>query len=133
MFRFHEKGGKEHIVPAHHNAEEYMEAYLSGVGLRQERKDPLFQSLDRAGELTGKRLHRARVWDMIKRRAKAAGLPETACCHTFRATGITAYLNNGGSLENARAIAAHESSQTTRLYDRTSDELTLDEIERIII
>ena len=70
---------------------------------------------------------------MIKRGAKAAGLPETACCHTFRATGITAYLNNGGTLEKARAIAAHESSQTTRLYDRTSDELTLDEIERIII
>ena len=70
---------------------------------------------------------------MIKRRARAAGLPETACCHTFRATGITAYLSNGGTLEKARQIAAHESSQTTRLYDRTSDELTLDEIERIII
>ena len=70
---------------------------------------------------------------MIRRRTKAAGLPETACCHTFRATDITAYLNNGGSLENARAIAAHESSQTTRLYDRTADKITLDEVERIVI
>ncbi len=133
MFRFHEKGGKEHIVPAHHNAEEYVEAYLSCVGLRQQKKDPLFQSVDRSGELTGKRLHRAGVWDMIKRRVKAIGLPETACCHTFRATGITAYLNNGGTLENARAIAAHESSQTTRLYDRTGEKITLDEVERIVI
>ena len=133
MFRFHEKGGKEHVVPAHHHAEEYLEAYLEATALRQQKKDPLFQSVDRGGELTGTRLHRKRVWDMIKRRAKAAGLPETACCHTFRATGITAYLSNGGTLEKARQIAAHESSQTTRLYDRTSDELTLDEIERIVI
>ena len=54
-------------------------------------------------------------------------------CHSFRATGITNYLSNGGSLEDARAIAAHESSQTTRLYDRTGDSITLDEIERITV
>ena len=55
------------------------------------------------------------------------------CCHTFRATGITAYLENGGTIENAQAIAAHESPRTTKLYDRTSDEITLDEVERIAI
>lgn len=70
---------------------------------------------------------------MIKRRAKAAGLPDRICCHTFRATGITAYLEAGGTIENAQAIAAHESPRTTKLYDRTNDELTLDEIERIMI
>jgi integrase/recombinase XerD len=70
---------------------------------------------------------------MIKRRAKAAGLPENVCCHTFRAIGITAYLENGGTIENAPAIAAHEAPRTTKLYDRTIDELTLDEIERIAI
>lgn len=70
---------------------------------------------------------------MIKRRAKAAGLPASTSCHTFRATGITAYLENGGTIENAQAIAAHESPQTTKLYDRTSDEITLDEVERIAI
>jgi integrase/recombinase XerD len=70
---------------------------------------------------------------MIKRRARAAGLPESTCCHTFRATGITAYLENGGTIENAQAIAAHESPRTTKLYDRTSDEIALDEIERIAI
>ena len=61
------------------------------------------------------------------------GLPSTISCHTFRATGITAYLDNGGTIENAQAIAAHESPRTTKLYDRTSDELVLDEIERIAI
>ena len=133
MFRLHEKGGKEHVVPAHHNAEEYIEAYLDATGLRLQKKVPLFQTVNRGGELTGSRLDRVDVFRMIKRRARQAGLPETACCYTFRATGITAYLSNGGTLENARAIAAHESSQTTRLYDRTGDKITLDEVERIVI
>ena len=69
----------------------------------------------------------------IKIKAAAAGLPESTCDHTFRATGITAYQSNGGTIENAQAIAAHESPQTTKLYDRTSDEITLDEIDRILI
>jgi len=69
----------------------------------------------------------------VKRRAKEAGLPLTTCCYTFRATGITAYLENGGTIENAQVIAAHESPRTTKLYDRTGDEITLDEVERIAI
>jgi len=76
---------------------------------------------------------RSDVLYMIKRRARAASLPSSTCCHTFRATGITAFLENGGTIENAQAIAAHESPQTTKLYDRTSDEITLDEVERIVI
>ena len=56
-----------------------------------------------------------------------------AANHTFRATGITAYLGNGGTIENAQAIAAHESPRTTKLYDRTGDNITLDEISRIKI
>jgi integrase/recombinase XerD len=63
----------------------------------------------------------------------AAGIPEEIGCHTFRATGITAYLANGGTLENAQAMAAHESPRTTKLYDRTSDEITLHEVERVRI
>jgi integrase/recombinase XerD len=53
-------------------------------------------------------------------------------CHTFRATGITIYLLNGGSLEKAQQMAAHESPRTTKLYDRTSDEVSLDEVERVV-
>lgn len=68
-----------------------------------------------------------------RRRALEAGISISACCHTFRATGITAYLSNGGTIEKAQAIAAHESPRTTKLYDRTSDQITLDEIETIFI
>lgn len=78
-----------------------------------------------------RRMTRLDVYRMIKRRCRKAELGEAATCHTFRATVITAYLLNGGTLEHAQAIAAHESPRTTKLYDRTSDEIALDEIERI--
>jgi site-specific recombinase XerD len=132
-FRLHEKGGKLHDVPAHHKAEEYLDAYLSAAGLAGQKGQPLFRTLDRSGDLTERRLHRAEVLQMIKRRALQAGLPNTICCHTFRATGITTYLLNGGTLEHAQRIAAHESPRTTKLYDRTTDQISLDEIERIVL
>lgn len=131
--RLHEKGGKRHEVPAHHNAADYVDAYLEAGGIAQERKGPLFRSIDRSGRLTIRPIAARNALDMIKRRVKAIGLPETICCHTFRATGITAYLENGGTIENAQAIANHESPKTTKLYDRTSDQITLNEVERIII
>jgi integrase len=68
---------------------------------------------------------------VIKRRALEAGLPTTTCCHTFHATGITAYLEGGGTVENAQAIANHADSRTTKLYDRRGDKVSLDEIEKI--
>jgi integrase len=71
------------------------------------------------------------AWRMIRGRAAAAGIAEAIGCHTFRATGITAYLANGGALEHAQEIAAHESPRTTKLYDRTKERLTQDEVERI--
>jgi site-specific recombinase XerD len=132
--RLHEKGGKFHEVPVHHSAEEYLDAYLALGKSLNEAKAPLFRAAaGRTGLLTERGMTRHDVLRMIKRRAKAAGLPERICCHTFRATGITAYLENGGTIEKAQAIAAHESPRTTKLYDRTSDEITLDEIERILI
>ena len=51
--------------------------------------------------------------------------------HSFRATGITAYLKNGGTLEKAASMANHASTRTTQLYDRRADEVTLDEVERV--
>ncbi|PWU12002.1 MAG: integrase [Terriglobia bacterium] len=132
-FRLHEKGGKRHEVPAHHNAQDYMDAYLEATGIWEEKKGPLFRSVDRHRRLTLKPMTRVDVWRMIRRRARGAGIGEIIGCHTFRATGITAYLENGGTIENAQAIAAHESPRTTKLYDRTSDEITLDEVERIAI
>ncbi len=131
--RLHEKGGKRHEVPCHHNAEAYLDAYMDATGIRNEKKSPLFRSVDRHGKITVNSLTRTDVLRMVKRRALAAGLPSSTCCHTFRATGITAYLENGATIENAQAIAAHESPRTTKLYDRTGDEITLDEVERIAI
>ena len=133
MIRLHEKGGKFHEVPAHHNAVEYTDAYVQAAGIRDQRRTPLFRTVDKRRNLTDRRLTRDDALRMVKRRAAAADLPDSICCHTFRATGITAYLEAGGSIENAQAIAAHESPRTTKLYDRTGDEITLDEVERIQI
>jgi len=129
--RLHEKNGKEHSVPCHHNAEAYLDAYLDAAGIRDEKKGPLFRSVGHKRKMTLNPMTRTDVLRMVKRRALAAGLPSSTCCHTFRATGITAYLENGGTIENAQLIAAHESPRTTKLYDRTGDEITLDEVERI--
>ncbi len=132
--RLHEKGGKFHEVPAHHNAETYLDEYLAAAKLADDRKSPLFRSASgKTGTLTGQALARRNALDMVKRRAIAAGLSDRVCCHTFRATGITAYLENGGTIEHAQQIACHESPKTTKLYDRTSDQITLDEVERILI
>lgn len=132
-FRLHEKGGKYHEVPAHHNAEAYLDDYLAAATMSSGARLPLFRTLGRDQQLTDNRMHRTDALRMIKRRAEGAGLPPDTCCHTFRATGITAYLKNGGSLEQAMQIACHESARTTKLYDRSSDEVSLDEIERIRI
>ena len=131
--RFHEKGSKEHAVPAHHNAEAYLDEYIAAAGIADERNEPLFRSLNRRRQLSERRMHRNEVLQMVKRRARSAGLPENIGCHTWRATGITAYLRNGGSLETAQQIAGHESPRTTKLYARIDDEVTLDEIEKIAI
>jgi len=132
--RLHEKGGKFHEVPVHHNAEDYIDAYMGAAGIAEDKKGPLFRSAKgRTKTLTANAVHPTNVLLMIKRRAKEAGLPENICCHTFRATGITTYLENGGSVEHAQQIAAHESPRTTKLYDRRSDQISLDEIERILI
>jgi integrase/recombinase XerD len=132
-FRFHEKGGKIHQVPAHHNAEAALDAYIEAAGIREEKKGPLFRTVDKHGALTLNPMSRIDVYRMIRRRARHAGIEEQVSCHTWRATGITAYLGNGGTIENAAAIANHESPRTTKLYDRTGDEITLDEVERIAI
>ncbi len=129
--RLHEKGGKHHEVPAHHVVEEYLDAYLQAAGTAGEKGTPLFRAIGPDRTLTPRRLDRRHALAMVKRRAVNAGLGERIGCHTFRATGITNFLENGGSMEKAQAIAAHESPKTTKLYDRTADALTLDEIERI--
>ena len=132
--RLHEKGGKRHEMPCHHNLETYLEAYLDGSGIRQDPKGPLFRTIGRnTRQLTRTPLPQANAYAMVRRRAAVAGIKTRIGNHTFRATGITAYLKNGGTLEQAAAMANHASTRTTQLYDRRRDELTLDEVERIFI
>ncbi len=69
---------------------------------------------------------------MIQRQAKSAGIKTRISCHSFRATGITTYLQNGGKLEVAQAMAGHEAARTTGLYDRRNDSVALDEVERVV-
>jgi site-specific recombinase XerD len=130
--RLHEKGGKQHEMPTHHNLDGYLEEYIAAAGIGSDRKGPLFRTArGRSGELTENPMLQSDVWRMIRRRAVAAGIETEIGCHSFRATGITAYLKNGGKLEIAQQMAAHESARTTGLFDRRSDEISLDEVERI--
>ena len=132
--RLHEKGGKRHDVPANHKLDECLEAYIKGAGLEMDPKGPLFRTaIGKSDALTRLPMSQADAYRMIRRRAKAAGIHTKIGNHTFRATGITAYLKNGGRLEIAQQIAAHESSRTTGLYDRRGDDVSLDEVERIVI
>jgi site-specific recombinase XerD len=132
--RLREKGGKRHAMPCHHNLDEYLVAYLDGAGLRDDPKGPLFRTIGRGtSQLTRTVLPQANAYAMIRRRAAAAGIETKLGNHSFRATGITAYLKNGGTLEKAAAIANHASTRTTQLYDRRRDEVSLDEVERIVI
>jgi site-specific recombinase XerD len=130
--RLYEKGGKQHEVPAHHNLDEYMEAYIKVAGLQGDPKGLLFRTVaGKTCRLTTLPLSQADAYRMIRRRAKTAGIQTKIGNHTFRATSITPYLKNGGKLEIAQQIAAHESSRTTGLYDRRDDDVNLDEVERI--
>jgi integrase len=130
--RLHEKGGKRHEMPAHHKLEHFLDEYIKAAGIGDEGKTPLFRSaVGRTGTLAATTMNRVDAWRMIQRRAAELGTKLKIGSYTFRATGITAYLEAGGTLENAQAMAAHESPRTTKLYDRTGDQITLDEVERI--
>jgi len=132
--RLHEKGGKRHEMPCHHNLETYLNAYIDGTGMAADNKAYLFRTArGRTEELTQEPLSQSDAWRMIRRRAFAAGILTKIGNHSFRATGITEYLKNGGKLEIAQQMANHESARTTGLYDRRDDQVSLDEVERIVI
>ena len=119
---------------AHHKLEAFIDEYLAAAGIRDDGKGPLFRTArSRTGELTGEPMHRVDAYRVIHRHTVEVGFKQKLGCHVFRATGITAYLEARGTLENAQAMASHESPRTTKLYDRTGDEITLDEVERIAI
>jgi integrase/recombinase XerD len=132
--RLHEKGGKRHEMPCNHNLEAYLDEYLKASGISQDFKGYLFRTAKgKSGTLTSNPLAQSNVYRMIRRRAMLAGIKTRIGNHTFRATGITQYLRNGGRRELAQQMAAHESPRTTALYDRRDDEVAVDEVERILI
>ena len=132
--RPHEKGGKRHEMPCHHNLDAYLHAYIDGAGIGGDPKNVLFLTAHwRTRVLPDRPMTQPDAYRMIRRRAAEAGILTKIGNHSFRATGITEYLRNGGKLEIAQQMANHESARTTGLYDRRDDEVSLDEVERIVI
>ena len=130
--RLHEKGGKEHELPCHHNLELYLDEYIAAAGIAGDPDGPLFRTTGRKTGLQ-QEMWQQDAYRMIQRRSAAVGLKTRIGNHTFRATGITAYLKNAGTLEHAQTMANHSSPRTTKLYDRRQDDISLDEVERIVI
>jgi integrase len=136
--RLSEKGGKRHEMPCHHNLEAYLHAWLDGSSLAAEPKVPLFPTIAAGTGRGEQRLTRRAITPreahaMVRKRAKRAGVTTTIGNHTFRGTGITAYLKNGGTPEKAREMANHADTRTTRLYDRRAEDVSLDYVERVVI
>src|SRR5260370_34747684 len=116
--RLHEKGGKQHAMPCHHNLETYLHEYIDGAGLASDPKALLFQTYSRAtGQLTRNPLPQANAYAMIQRRARTAHITTKIGNHTFRATGVTAYLKNGGTLQTAARMADHATTPAKQPYN----------------
>lgn len=149
--RLREKGGKQRDVPLHHKAKDYLDAYLEAAqwpsgdesstetstetgesGPAETENLPLFRTMTRTKTLSERPMSRTSVLRMVKSRAEEAGFdPSRVCCHTFRGTGITAYLENGGKLEVAQHLAGHADASTTKLYDRRKELVSKEEVEKI--
>ena len=134
--RLHEKGGKQHAMPCHHNLESYLARVYRRRGARERSEGAVCSKATAAATGATRRQSPApgeRLCDDPEAARGPADITTKIGNHTFRATGVTAYLKNGGTLEKAAAMANHASTRTTQLYDRRSDEVTLDEVERVAI
>jgi integrase/recombinase XerD len=129
--RLREKNGKVNEMPCHHKLEEYLDAYIKAAGIADDRKGPLFRAaIGKTKKLGPGAMSRTDVWYMVRRRASDAGIETPIGCHTFRATGITDYLMNGGRIEVAQRMAGHSNAKTTGLYDRRNDDISVGEVPR---
>ena len=120
-------------MPVHHQLAGFLEAYLDAAGIRGEPNSMLFRSVTggRRGRISERSLLPTNADAMIKRRARQAGISTELSAHSFRAMGVTFYLKNGGTLEEAREMANHADTRTTKLYDRTERVITQSAVERI--
>ena len=118
----------------HSKAKEAVDLWLERSYLTSNPSAPLFTPFSKNRETIELRhLDRRSVLKLVEKRAKASGILKRVCCHRFRATGVTEYMNSGGTIEIAQRIAGHTSPSTSRIYDRSGDQLTLEEIERVQI
>lgn len=130
--RLQEKGGKVNEMGCHHKLEQYLDEYIAAAGIADDKKSPLFHAaLGRTGKLSDRPMSRVDAWYMVRRRARGAGIVAAIGNHSFRAIGITDYMNNGGDITIAQRMAGHEDISTTRLYDRRDDDIDFGEIERV--
>src|SRR4029077_15239952 len=113
---------------------EYLQAYFERAQLAGDADGYVFRRcMGRSGKITERPMGQPDIYRMIGRRAYRALIETKIGCHTCRATGITEYLRNGGKLEIAQEMANHQSARTTGLYDRRNEQVSLDEVERILI
>lgn len=130
--RLQEKGGKVNEMGCHHKLEQFLDEYITAAGIAEDKKSPLFRAaMGRTGKLSDRPMSRIDAWYMVRRRAKDAGLETAIGNHSFRAIGITDYLENGGDINIAKRMAGHSNIKTTELYDRREDEISFSEIERV--
>jgi RHS repeat-associated protein len=109
-----------------------VDTYIKAAGIADDRKGPLFRAaIGKTKKLGPGAISRTDVWYMVRRRAANAGIETAIGCHSFRATGITDYLTNGGRIEVAQRMAGHSNAKTTGLYDRRNDDISVGEVERI--
>ena len=130
--RLHEKGGKVNEMGCHHKLEEYLDAYVAAAGIAADKKGPLFRAaVGRTGKLSDRPMSRVDAWYMVRRRSADAGIKAAIGNHSFRAIGITDYMENGGDITIAQRMAGHANIKTTQVYDRRADEVSFSEIERV--
>jgi integrase/recombinase XerD len=142
FLRLKEKRGKINSFPVHPRAREALDDWLSTSGLSGSPdaplfprfsvyRDTLFSTPGPDGRPIFQPLNRRAVYRLIRRITANAGIQKKLGCHSFRATGITFFLKNGGSVEIAQRFAQHRDRSTTDLYDRRGDDILQDEIVRI--
>ncbi len=132
IVRLRTKGGKEKEFPVHHLLEDILDAYLDISGLRANPTGPLFPTTrGNSRELGGRPMTRIDAARMLKRRLAKAGIVGSYSPHSFRTTGLTRFLEEGGTLEGAQNIADHADSRTTKLYDRRQQVVLREDVERI--
>ncbi len=119
-------------MPRHREPEEHLEVCIKAVGMWRGCHRPLFRSaIGKTKKLGPGAMSRTDVRYMVRRRAAEAVIEAAIGCHTFRATGITDYLTNGGRIEAAQRMAGHLNAKNTGLYDRRRDDISAGEFEKI--